>query len=79
MGSPGHSVFDAVDAAGHVLSRELAALSDGIVESCHDAGLSATTSFSVPGGVSPDGGAEGTLSSSGVTIALGRGYMVDRC
>ena len=42
-------------------------------------GLSATTSSSVTGGVSTDGGAEGTASSSGVTLALGRGFVVDRC
>ena len=79
MGSLGHSVYDAVDAAEHVLSGELGSLLDSIVESHHNAGLSATTSSSVTGGVSADEGPEGTLSSSGVTLALVRGLVVDRC
>ena len=62
IGSLGCSVVDAVE---HVLSRELELLSDSIVESHCKRGLPATTSCSVMGGVSANGGAEGTLSSSG--------------
>ena len=67
------------DAAEHELSREFGLLSDSIVESHHDVGLSATTSSSVTGGVGPDGGPEGTPSSSGVTLGLERGFVVDMC
>ena len=79
MGSLGHSVYDAVDAAEHVLSGELGSLSDPVAESHCDAGHSATTSSDVTGGVSADGGPEGNPSSSGVTLALGRELVVDRC
>ena len=50
-----------------------------VVESHCIKGLPATTFSSVTGGVSADGGAEDSPSSSGVTLALGRGFMVDRC
>ena len=79
MGSLGCSVYDTVDAVEHVLSRELGVLSDSIVESHCVRGLPATISCSVTGGVSADGGAEGTQSSSGVTLSLGMGFVVDRC
>ena len=42
-------------------------------------GLPATTSSSVTCAVGADEGAEGTLSSSGVTLALVRGFVTDRC
>ena len=48
MGSLGHNVYDAFK---QVLSGELGSLSDSMGESCCKAGLSATTSSSVTGGV----------------------------
>ena len=48
-------------------------------ESCCEAGLSATTSSSVTGGLGAGRGAEGTLSPSEVTLVLGKGFRVDRC
>ena len=62
-----------------MLSRELGSLSDSIVEAHCKAGLSATTSSGVTGGVSADGGSEGTLSSSDMALALERGFVADRC
>ena len=50
-----------------------------VVESHCERGLPVATFSSVTGGVSADGGAEGTPSSSGVTLALGRGFVVERC
>ena len=79
MGSLGCSVYDAVDAAEHVLSRELGLLLDSVAESHCMRGLPATTFSSVAGEVHTDGGAEGTPSSSGVALALGRGFVADRC
>ena len=79
MGSLHHSVYNVVDAAGHVLSKELGMLSDSIVESHWMRELPATTSSGVTGGVSADGATEGTLSSSGVALALGRGFVAERC
>ena len=70
-GGLGHNVYDAVDAAEHVLSGELGGLSDYVVESHCMRGLPATISSSLTGGVGADGGAEGTLSSSGVALSLG--------
>ena len=54
-------------------------LLDSIVKSCCGVGLPATTFSGVTGRVSTDGGAEGTASSLGVTLALGRGLVVDKC
>ena len=79
MGNLGFSLYEAVDAAEHVLSRELGSLSDSIDELYCKVGLPATTFPGVTGGVSVDGGAGGNLSSSRVTLALGRELVVDRC
>ena len=79
MGSLGHSVYDAVDAAEHVLSKELGVLLDSIVESHCMKGLPATNSSRVTDGVSADGGAERTPSSLGVTLALGMGFLAVQC
>ena len=62
-----------------MLSGELGLLLDSVSESHCNTGLSATTSSSVTGGVSASQGGEGTTSSSGVTLALGEGIMVNRC
>ena len=74
--SPGLSVYDTVEG---VLSGEPGALSDSIAESCHRVGLSATSSSGVTGGVGANQDAEGMLRFSGMTLALGEEYRVDRC
>ena len=76
MGSLGCNVYDAVE---QVLSRELGSLSDSVGELHCKVGVSATTSSSVTGGAGASRGAEGTLSSSEVILALGEGFMWDRC
>ena len=72
-------MYDAVDAAEDVLSRELGVKSDSTVESCCMGGLPAITSSGVTAGVSADGDAEGTSGSSGVSLALERGLVVEGC
>ena len=69
-------MYDAVDV---MLSGECRVLSDSVDESGCRRGLSASNSSSVTGGVDASQGAEGVLSFSGMTLALGRGFRVDRC
>ena len=75
----GNRVYDAVNAVGHVLSRELGVLSDSVVESHCVRGLPAMTFSNVTGRASADGGVKGILNSSCVALALGRGFVADRC
>ena len=54
-------------------------LSDSVDESYCGEGFLASNSSGVTGGVGPGQGAEGVLSFSGMTLALGRGLREDRC
>ena len=76
MGNLGPSMYDGVNV---VLSGEPGVLSDSVDESCCRGGLSASNSSIVTCRVSTGQGAEGVLSFSGMTLALGRGLRVDRC